>query len=61
MIIVDVQRKECGEWYRAFGTMEEAERYLEHITKERGCIASIRREVLTKTDLVKERVHGRNL
>jgi len=61
MIIVDVQRKEAGEWYRAFATMEEAERYLEHITTVRSCIASIRKDAPSRQDLMRERVHGRRI
>jgi hypothetical protein len=60
MIIVDVQHPEAGEWYRAFATQEEADRYLQHITKGRGMIAAIRKEpIVDKKELLRERVHGR--
>ncbi len=60
MIIVDVQHPVAGEWYRCFATQDEADRYLKHITEDRGMIASIRKgPVLDKKDLLRERVHGR--
>jgi hypothetical protein len=59
MIIIDVQHPEAGEWYRAFATQEEADRYLKHITEDRGMIASIRKDAPTRKELMRERVHGR--
>lgn len=40
---VDVQRPECGEFTRYFKTMEDAERYVEHMRKDRGYLAEIRK------------------
>lgn len=40
---VDVQRPECGEFSRYFSSCDDAERYVEHMRKDRGYLAEIRR------------------
>lgn len=48
---VDVQHPDRPtEWNRWFTTMEEAERYLKHITEDRGMIAQLRPEITPAPD-----------
>lgn len=57
---VIVQHPETGEWVRYFPFQADAERYKEHVEKDRGMLAHITPDI-TRQDRMKAIAYGRRM